>query len=108
MLLEFFRKLLFLKKNQTMYSLTPPVQGLGEWSDHAHCGFLPPLAAEQDGALLYGDQWATSTPERKDGRPVNFDGGRVKAWLRVQSSTSPERAACCSKAVQTDGEEKVG
>ncbi|XP_008303961.1 nesprin-2-like, partial [Stegastes partitus] len=48
------------------------------------------------------DQWATSTPDAQSGEPIGFDGGRVKAWLRVQSSAPPEARPSCSKAVQTD------
>ncbi|XP_047451062.1 uncharacterized protein si:ch211-137a8.2 [Mugil cephalus] len=56
---------------------------------------------EKEAAL---DQWMTSTPDRLDGEPVGFDGGRVKAWLRVQSSAPLESRTSCSRAVQTDRE----
>ncbi|XP_035768145.1 nesprin-2 [Neolamprologus brichardi] len=39
--------------------------------------------------------------------PVDFDGGRVQAWLRVQSAALPERSTSCSKEVQTDGRLKM-
>ncbi|TMS07740.1 Nesprin-2 [Larimichthys crocea] len=56
------------------------------------------------GTRLNGDQWATSTPDREDSEPVSFDGGRVRAWLGVQSPAPLERGTSCSKAVQTDGQ----
>ncbi|XP_070399774.1 nesprin-2 isoform X2 [Nothobranchius furzeri] len=72
--------------------------GSEEWLDHAAPRLL---ALRQD-----GDQWTTSTPAREDDEPMRFDGGRVKAWLSVQSSTPSENRTSCSKAVQTDGEVK--
>lgn len=50
------------------------------------------------------DQWATSTPDRQNSEPVSFDGGRVRAWLGVQSPAPQERRTSCSRAVQTDGQ----
>ncbi|XP_041849739.1 nesprin-1 isoform X2 [Melanotaenia boesemani] len=80
--------------------------GPEEWLDHAHPGFFSPVAANQVRAVPCREQWMTSTPDRDAGELMNFDGGRVKAWLRVQSSASPERMTTCSKAVQTDGQVK--
>ncbi|XP_017286531.1 uncharacterized protein si:ch211-137a8.2 [Kryptolebias marmoratus] len=60
-----------------------------------------PLTIEQE-----EDQWTTSAPGRGDGEPIRFDGGRVKAWLRVQSS-APAGGTSCSKAVQTEAEVKL-
>lgn len=74
------------------------------WLDHAHPGVFSPIESERGGAQLYGDQWATSTPDGQEGEPVSFDGGRVRAWLGVQSPAPPERTTSCCKAVQTDGE----
>lgn len=74
------------------------------WLDHAHPGVFSPIESQQGGAQLYGDQWATSTPDGQEGEPVSFDGGRVRAWLGVQSPAPPERTTSCCKAVQTDGE----
>ncbi|XP_075328890.1 uncharacterized protein LOC142387977 [Odontesthes bonariensis] len=81
--------------------------GLDEWPEPSQPGFFPPVAAGQEGAAPRRDQWTTSTPEREAGESLSFDGGRVKAWLRVQSSAPPERRTSCSKAVQTDGEVKA-
>ncbi|XP_068173855.1 nesprin-2 [Antennarius striatus] len=68
----------------------------------AHPRTYSPLEAKGGGARLSGDQWLTSTPEGQNGHPIRFDGGRVRAWLGVQSSAPLERRS--SKAVQTDGE----
>lgn len=48
---------------------------------------------------------ATSTPNGWDSSssPVNFDGGRVRAWLGVENPARPEGRSSCSRAVQTDG-----
>ncbi|XP_061575907.1 nesprin-2 isoform X2 [Cololabis saira] len=74
------------------------------WLGHAHPSPLAPPTLQQD------DLWMTSTPERKDGQPGDFQGGRVKAWLRVQSSAPPEMmTTSCCRAVQTEeDEEEVG
>ncbi|KAI3354389.1 hypothetical protein L3Q82_018503, partial [Scortum barcoo] len=81
-----------------------PVQRVEGWLDRAHPSIFSPVATEPGGTRLNGDEWATSTPDRRDGNPVSFDGGRVRAWLGVQSSAPPERRTSCCKAVQTDGE----
>ncbi|XP_072249016.1 nesprin-2 [Leuresthes tenuis] len=81
--------------------------GPEEWPDHPQPGFCSPVAAIQEVTQPSRDQWMTSTPDREAGEPLSFDGGRVKAWLRVQSSAPPERRASCSKAVQTDREVKT-
>ncbi|XP_005474935.1 uncharacterized protein si:ch211-137a8.2 isoform X1 [Oreochromis niloticus] len=78
-----------------------------EWLDHTQPGFFSPVADQQEEALGCRDQWKTSTPDRQDGEPVDFDGGRVQAWLRVQSAALPERSTSCSKEVQTDGRLKM-
>ncbi|KAG7256757.1 hypothetical protein CRUP_025647 [Coryphaenoides rupestris] len=36
--------------------------------------------------------------------PISFDGGRVRAWLGVQSSPSPSQRTSCSRGVQTDNQ----
>ncbi|XP_030601133.1 nesprin-2 [Archocentrus centrarchus] len=77
-----------------------------EWLDCAQLGCFLPVAERQEEALVCRDQWKTSTPDRQDDKMVDFDGSRVQAWLRVQSTTLPERSTSCSKAVQTDGELK--
>ncbi|XP_039895683.1 uncharacterized protein LOC120738478 isoform X1 [Simochromis diagramma] len=77
-----------------------------EWLDHTQLGFSP-VADQKEEALGCRDQWKTSTPDRQDGEPVDFDGGRVQAWLRVQSAALPERSTSCSKEVQTDGRLKM-
>ncbi|XP_071353073.1 nesprin-2 isoform X2 [Trachinotus anak] len=74
------------------------------WLDHTHPGVFTPVVSQAAEPWLSGDQWATSTPDRKDSEPVSFNGRRVRAWLGVQSSAPPERRTSCSKAVQTDGE----
>lgn len=84
------------------------VQTLDGWPDHTHPDIFSPVETQWGGASLDGDQWATSTPDRRDSEPVSYDGGRVRAWLGVQSPAPPERTTPCSKAVQTDGEVKVG
>ncbi|XP_063348693.1 nesprin-2 [Pelmatolapia mariae] len=78
-----------------------------EWLDHTQPGFFSPVADQQEEALGCRDQWKTSTPDRQDGEPVDFDGGRVQAWLRVQSAALPERSTSCSKEAQTDGRLKM-
>lgn len=79
------------------------------WRDRGTSGLFSPLTAEEVGTRLSEDQWATSTPDRQDGDPVGFDGGRVRAWLGVQSPGPPDTRTSCCKAVQTDGEMmKVG
>ncbi|XP_051814186.1 nesprin-2 [Acanthochromis polyacanthus] len=70
--------------------------GWESWPDHSRS--FSPVATGKD-------QWTTSTPDRQSSEPICFDGGRVKAWLRVQSS-APSGRPSCSKAVQTK-EEKV-
>ncbi|GLD65695.1 nesprin-2-like protein [Lates japonicus] len=77
------------------------------WLDHTHPGVFSPIVSREEEPRLNGDQWATSTPERQDSEPVGFDGGRVRAWLGVQSHAPPERRTSCSKAVQTDREVKA-
>lgn len=72
---------------------------LGWENSFDHSGSFSPAATGKV-------QWATSTPDGQSGEPIGFDGGRVKAWLRVQSSAPPEGRPSCSKAVQTV-EEKV-
>lgn len=76
------------------------------WLDRAHPSIFSPTASKPGGIRLNGGEWATSTPDRRDSDPVSFDGGRVRAWLGVQSSAPPERRTSCCKAVQTDGEEE--
>ncbi|XP_039987278.1 uncharacterized protein si:ch211-137a8.2 [Xiphias gladius] len=76
------------------------------WLDHTHPGVFSPVAPQEWEPRLNGDQWATSTPDRKDSEPISFDGGRVTAWLGGQSRAPPEGTTSCSKAVQTDGEAK--
>ncbi|XP_074497102.1 uncharacterized protein LOC141771082 isoform X1 [Sebastes fasciatus] len=77
------------------------------WFDHAHPSVFSPVATQGGGTGPNGDQWATSTPDGPDGEPVSFDGGRVRAWLGVQSPAPPEKSTSCSKAVQTDGQVEV-
>ncbi|XP_078023504.1 uncharacterized protein LOC117259344 isoform X3 [Epinephelus lanceolatus] len=74
------------------------------WLDHAQPSVFPPVTTQRGGTRTNRDQWATSTPDRQDGEPVSFDGGRVRAWLGVQSPGPPERRTSCSRAVQTDGQ----
>ncbi|XP_078103221.1 nesprin-2 isoform X1 [Sander vitreus] len=75
------------------------------WLDHAHPSVASPVASQRDGTRPDGDQWATSTPDSRDGEPVGFDGGRVRAWLGVtRSHALPERRTSCSKAVQTNAQ----
>ncbi|XP_026225583.1 SPEC and KASH domain-containing protein isoform X2 [Anabas testudineus] len=69
-----------------------------------HDGVFSPAATRQERDLLPGDQWVTSTPDAQDSELVCFDGGRVRAWLGVQSLAFQERMSPCSKAVQTEGE----
>lgn len=59
--------------------------------------FLPPGAARH-----YQDRWTTSTPDRLDGEPGGSVGGRVEAWLGVQSPAHSVRSTSCSRAVQTE------
>ncbi|XP_068572656.1 nesprin-2 isoform X2 [Cebidichthys violaceus] len=73
------------------------------WLDHAHPGVSSPVATQGGGTRPKGEPWATSTPDGRDGEPVCFDGGRVRAWLGVQGPAPSERTPSCSKAVQTDG-----
>ncbi|XP_042342081.1 nesprin-2 [Plectropomus leopardus] len=72
------------------------------WLDHAHLSVISPAATHGGGTWPKRGQWVTSTPERQDGEPVSFDGGRVRAWLGVQSPAPAERRT--SRAVQTDGQ----
>ncbi|XP_054868161.1 nesprin-2 isoform X2 [Amphiprion ocellaris] len=67
--------------------------GLENWLDHSG-SFSPAVTGK--------DQWVTSTPDGQSGEPIGFDGGRVKAWLRVQSSAPPEGHPSSSKAMQTE------
>uniref|UniRef100_A0A672H182 KASH domain-containing protein n=1 Tax=Salarias fasciatus TaxID=181472 RepID=A0A672H182_SALFA len=48
------------------------------------------------------DRWTTSTPDRLDGEPGFFPGGRVEAWLGVQSPAQSQTRTSRSRAVQTD------
>ncbi|XP_041796919.1 nesprin-2 [Chelmon rostratus] len=79
---------------------------LDGWPDHAHPSVFSPVESQGGGTQPNGDQWVTSTPSRRDGEPISFDGGRVRAWLGVQSPAPAERRTSCSKSVQTDGEMK--
>lgn len=83
------------------------VQRLDGWLDDTHPSVFSAVETKWGETMLNRDQWATSTPDRWDSEPVNFDGGRVRAWLGVQSPAPPERKTSCSKAVQTDGEVRV-
>ncbi|TMS06985.1 Nesprin-2 [Larimichthys crocea] len=80
---------------------------LSGWFDHTHPAVFSPVETKGGGTRLNGDQWATSTPDREDSEPISFDGGRVRAWLGVQSPAPLERRTSCSKAVQTDGQVKL-
>lgn len=86
------------------------VQSAGDWRDQLHPGFFSPAAAQQEEPLPSVDQRSTSTPDRQDGaRPVSFDGGRVKAWLGVLSSTPQDGVMSISGGVEAgDAEVKVG
>nr|XP_046246097.1 nesprin-2 isoform X2 [Scatophagus argus] len=77
---------------------------LDGWFGHAHPDVFSPVKTQGGGTGL--DQWVTSTPSRLDSEPASFDGGRVRAWLGVQSPAPAQRTSCC-KAVQTDGELKA-
>lgn len=66
------------------------------WLGQAHPSVFAPVEA----------QWMTSTPGRQD-KLASFDGGRVRAWLGVQSPAPKEERTSCSKAVQTEEEVKV-
>ncbi|TDH15431.1 hypothetical protein EPR50_G00031110 [Perca flavescens] len=79
------------------------VERLEGWLDHAHPSVSSPVAAQRGGTRPEGDQWATSTPDSRDGEPIGFDGRRVRAWLG-----DTERRTSCSKAVQTDAQVEVG
>ncbi|KAM7412545.1 hypothetical protein PAMA_020091 [Pampus argenteus] len=84
------------------------VQRRQGWRHRGRAGLYSPVTTEEGGPQLSEDQWVTSTPDGQRSEPVGFDGGRVRAWLRVQSRGPPERngnTACC-KAVQTDEEMK--
>uniref|UniRef100_A0A3P9NIE3 Uncharacterized LOC103460035 n=1 Tax=Poecilia reticulata TaxID=8081 RepID=A0A3P9NIE3_POERE len=72
-----------------------------EWTDQPEPGLVSPVTSRQE-----EDQWAASSPEADLNKPMRFDGGRVKAWLRVQSSAPAEMTTSCSRAVQTDGDGK--
>ncbi|MED6252608.1 hypothetical protein ATANTOWER_014158, partial [Ataeniobius toweri] len=75
--------------------------GPQDWLDQTDPGWFSPVITSQE-----EDQWNTSTPEEDTNEPMRFDGGRVKAWLRVQSSAPSQNTASCSRAVQTDGDVK--
>ncbi|MEQ2193768.1 hypothetical protein XENOCAPTIV_013117 [Xenoophorus captivus] len=77
--------------------------GPQDWLDQTEPGLFSPVITSRE-----EDQWNTSTPEEDANEPMKFDGGRVKAWLRVQSSAPSQNTASCSRAVQTDGDVKVG
>ncbi|MEQ2158134.1 hypothetical protein GOODEAATRI_009119 [Goodea atripinnis] len=74
-----------------------------DWLDQTEPGLFSPVITSRE-----EDQWNTSTPEEDANEPMKFDGGRVKAWLRVQSAAPSQNTASCSRAVQTDGDVKVG
>ncbi|CAJ1066285.1 nesprin-2 isoform X1 [Xyrichtys novacula] len=59
-------------------------------------------------AAPQGDEWVTSTPGRYDREMLSYDGGRVRAWLGVESSAPAVRRTCSCKAVQTDREAEAG
>ncbi|MEQ2298675.1 hypothetical protein AMECASPLE_007693 [Ameca splendens] len=75
--------------------------GPQDWLDQTEPGLFSPVITSRE-----EDQWNTSTPEEDANEPMKFDGGRVKAWLRVQSSAPSQNTASCSRAVQTDGDVK--
>lgn len=72
-----------------------------EWAEQTEPFLFSPVISRQE-----EEQWITSTPDRDVSEPMRFDGGRVKAWLRVQSSAPAENVTSCSRAVQTDGDVK--
>lgn len=75
------------------------VQTLDSWLDQNH-HLVQPAESQWARTTLSPDQLAASTPGKWEGsRPINFDGGRVRAWLGVQS---PVGRSSCSRAVQTD------
>lgn len=80
---DFFQKWLFV--------YNPNVQRSDGWLGQAHPSVFAPVEA----------QWMTSTPGRQD-KLASFDGGRVRAWLGVQSPAPQEERTSCSKAVQTE------
>ncbi|CAL8354084.1 unnamed protein product [Lota lota] len=49
------------------------------------------------------NQEVDSLPDQQVCEPISFDGGRVRAWLGVQSSTPSQRTSC-SRGVQTDSQ----
>nr|XP_020461252.1 uncharacterized protein LOC109963238 [Monopterus albus] len=71
------------------------------WPGHAHHSVFSPVTTRQEKALLSGKQWVTSTPDTADSEADIFDGGRVRAWLGVQSPAPPPQRTSCSRAVQT-------
>lgn len=77
---------------------------LDGWFDHAQPRVFSPITPQEGGAQVSRDQWATSTPDGQDCEPFGFDGGRVRAWLGVQSHAPLERRTSCSRSVQTDGQ----
>lgn len=83
------------------------MQGWNGWLDYTPPSDSSPVRAQRDDTRLTRDKWATSTPDGRDCELANFDGGRVRAWLRVQSPVLPEERTSCSKAVQTDGKVRV-
>ncbi|KAG7224429.1 hypothetical protein INR49_015093, partial [Caranx melampygus] len=72
------------------------------WPNQTHPEVFSTVTILNKESQQSGDQWPTSTPDRQDSEPVSFDGGRVRAWLGVQSLALAERRSSCSKAVQTD------
>ncbi|KAM3615955.1 uncharacterized protein V6R79_010218 [Siganus canaliculatus] len=68
---------------------------LEEWLDHAYPRPLPPVPPQVS---------TDSAPDRKSPVETNggFDGGRVRAWLGVQSPAPSETRTSCSRAVQTE------
>lgn len=73
------------------------------WLDQNH-RLVRPVESQWARTTLSPDRLAASTPSQwEDSRPIDFDGGRVRAWLGVQS---PEGRSSCSRAVQTDWAEE--
>ncbi|KAF7656466.1 hypothetical protein LDENG_00040360 [Lucifuga dentata] len=74
------------------------------WLERAQPHVFSPITPQGGGNWGSRDQWVTSTPDSQDCEPFSFDGGRVRAWLGVQSPAHKEGRTSCSKSVQTDGE----
>ncbi|XP_038130814.1 uncharacterized protein si:ch211-137a8.2 isoform X1 [Cyprinodon tularosa] len=72
-----------------------------EWTDQTDPGLFSPITTSQAEG-----QWTVLTTEGDANEPMGFNGGRVNAWLRVQSSSTADNPSSGLQVVPTDADKK--